>query len=83
MAMYTYLIINCGRNDQNTKHRLKAIVYQTLQAIGGSITGEHGDGLEIKPWLYLSRNAEEPALMKTLKKLRPKRILNPGKFLPD
>ncbi|QIP13064.1 FAD-binding oxidoreductase [Spirosoma aureum] len=79
-----HLFINCGTNDQETKHRVDAIVYQPLQQISGSITGEHGVGLEKKSWLYLSRTAEEIELMKTLKKaLDPQGILNPGKLLPD
>jgi len=79
-----HLFINCGTNDLETKHLVDGIVYKPLQQIGGSITGEHGVGLEKKPWLYLSRTAEEIYLMKTLKKaLDPKGILNPGKLLPD
>jgi FAD/FMN-containing dehydrogenase len=79
-----HLFINCGTNDQQTKHLVDAIVYQPLQQISGSITGEHGVGLEKKSWLYLSRTAEEIELMKTIKKaLDPQGILNPGKLLPD
>jgi FAD/FMN-containing dehydrogenase len=79
-----HLFINCGTNDHQTKHLVDAIVYQPLQQISGSITGEHGVGLEKKSWLYLSRTAEEIELMKTIKKaLDPQGILNPGKLLPD
>ena len=79
-----HLFIICGTNDQQTRHRVEEIVYTPLQAIRGSITGEHGIGLEKKPWLHLSRTAAEISLMKTLKKaLDPKGILNPGKLLPD
>ncbi|QHW01561.1 FAD-binding protein [Spirosoma endbachense] len=79
-----HLFINCGTNDEETKHLVDAIVYQPLQQISGSITGEHGVGLEKKSWLYLTRTTEEIELMKTLKKaLDPKGILNPGKLLPD
>src|SRR5215210_6007909 len=79
-----HLFISCGSDDHATKHNVEDIVYKPLKQIGGSITGEHGIGLEKKPWLYLSRTAEEIQLMKTLKKaLDPKGILNPGKLLPD
>lgn len=79
-----HLFISCGSDDLDTKLRVDEIVYKPLQQIGGSISGEHGVGLEKKPWLYLSRTAEEIALMKALKKaLDPKGILNPGKLLPD
>ena len=79
-----HLFVSCGNDDQETKDRVEDIIYRPLQQIGGSITGEHGIGLEKKPWLYLSRTAEEIQLMKMLKKnLDPKGILNPGKLLPQ
>ena len=52
-----------------------------MHAIGGSVSAEHGVGLEKKPYLHLSRTSEEVALMRTLKRaLDPKGILNPGKI---
>jgi len=75
-----HLYICCGGNDDYTKHRVEEIVYKPLQQVGGSITGEHGIGLEKKPWLHLSRSGGEIQLMKAIKKtLDPKGILNPGK----
>jgi FAD/FMN-containing dehydrogenase len=79
-----HLFVSCGNNDHTTRHSVEEMIYKPLQQIGGSITGEHGIGLEKKPWLHLSRTPEELQLMKTLKKaLDPKGILNPGKLLPD
>ncbi|MDB5239812.1 MAG: FAD-binding oxidoreductase [Spirosoma sp.] len=79
-----HLFVSCGLDNAATKHQVDEIIYQPLQRIGGSITGEHGIGLEKKPWLHLSRTSEEINLMKTLKRaLDPKGILNPGKLLPD
>jgi FAD/FMN-containing dehydrogenase len=79
-----HLFVSCGDNDLTTRHRVEEIVYKPLQKIGGSITGEHGIGLEKKTWLGLSRTPEEIQLMKTIKKaLDPKGILNPGKILTD
>jgi len=77
-----HLYISCGGTDNDTKQRVEEIVYKPLQQIGGSISGEHGIGLEKRQWLHLSRSAEEIHLMKTIKKiLDPKGILNPGKLL--
>jgi len=77
-----HLYVSCGDNDKETRHHVEEIVYKPLQQIGGSITGEHGIGLEKKAWLHLSRTPEEIALMRTIKKaLDPKGILNPGKLL--
>ncbi len=65
------------------KHRIEELVFTPLQAIGGSISAEHGIGLEKRGWLHLSRTAEELALMRLLKSaMDPKGILNPGKVLP-
>jgi FAD/FMN-containing dehydrogenase len=61
---------------------IESIVYQPLAAIGGSVSAEHGIGLEKKPYLTLSRSGPELALMRRLKQaLDPTGILNPGKIL--
>ena len=66
----------------DTKHRIEELVYTPLAALGGSVSAEHGIGIEKRDWLTISRSAEEIALMKTLKAaLDPKGILNPGKVL--
>ena len=45
------------------------------------MSAEHGVGLEKKPYLGISRSADEIALMRTVKKaLDPRGILNPGKI---
>ena len=59
---------------------VEAIVYTPLRTCGGSISAEHGIGLEKKAYLAWSRSAAEIELMKQLKRtLDPKTILNPGK----
>ena len=61
--------------------RVAAIVYQPLTSLAGSISAEHGIGLEKKAFLGWSRTAEEIDLMRRLKRaLDPKGILNPGKI---
>ncbi|NEW90662.1 FAD-binding oxidoreductase [Rhodopseudomonas sp. BR0M22] len=61
--------------------KVEALVYRPLAACNGSVSAEHGVGLEKKPYLYVSRSANEIALMRTLKlALDPKGILNPGKI---
>ena len=72
--------INCER-DQEHRERVERCVYEPLGEIGGSVSAEHGVGLEKKPYLQLSRSQTEIELMRTIKTaLDPKGILNPGKI---
>jgi len=75
-----HFAVAAGKDD-GAQDGVKQAVYQPLQPIGGSVSAEHGVGLDKKKYLGLSRNAEEIALMRTLKRaLDPKGILNPGKI---
>ena len=66
--------------SKDAQEGVKRAVYEPLESIGGSVSAEHGVGLDKKKYLKLSRNDAEIALMRTLKKaLDPKGILNPGK----
>jgi FAD/FMN-containing dehydrogenase len=57
-------------------------VYEPLRGIAGSISAEHGIGLERKPYLEISRTRAEIATMRALKAaLDPRGILNPGKVI--
>ena len=57
-------------------------VYQPLSQFCGSVSAEHGIGLEKKRWLPNSRTPAEIQLMRLLKKtLDPDNLLNPGKVL--
>ena len=57
-------------------------VYEPLRSITGSISAEHGIGLERKPYLEISRTRAEIATMRALKAaLDPRGILNPGKVI--
>src|SRR6187551_3230904 len=74
-----HVVIAAG-DDAATRARVEAIVYRPLAAIGGSVSAEHGIGLEKRAYLPLSRTAAEISTMRLLKQaLDPKGILNPGK----
>ena len=61
---------------------VEQLVYAPLAAFQGSVSAEHGIGLEKKPYLDVSRSANELALMRSLKQaLDPGNILNPGKVV--
>lgn len=58
------------------------IVYGCLEGLGGSISAEHGIGIEKKHWLGETRSPAEIQMMRSLKNLLdPKNILNPGKVI--
>jgi len=77
-----HLAISAGPVDGQARAAVEAIVYGPLGDVGGSVSAEHGIGLEKKPYLAWCRSDAEIALMRTLKKtLDPKGILNPGKVL--
>lgn len=59
-----------------------ACVYEPLQQYGGSVSAEHGIGIDKRNWLPHCRSDADLALMRTLKRsLDPKNILNPGRIL--
>lgn len=73
--------IAVGDHSDAARHSVESIVYGPLQEINGSISAEHGIGLEKKAYLSICRNEAEIALMQQLKRsLDPKGILNPGKI---
>ncbi|MFC3721969.1 FAD-binding oxidoreductase [Neoaquamicrobium sediminum] len=64
------------------KAKVEQLVYGKLKAIGGSVSAEHGIGLDKKSWLPISRSEAEIALMRAIKQaLDPMATLNPGKIL--
>lgn len=74
--------IHLGVGPARDKHAVERMVYESLSEVGGSISAEHGIGMEKKAFLSCSRSESEMALMKTLKTaLDPKHLLNPGKVL--
>lgn len=76
-----HVIVGVGDNSPETKQQVEEIVYQGLPSRGGSVSAEHGIGLQKKKYLSWSRSEDEIAVMRTIKKsLDPKGILNPGKI---
>ncbi len=77
-----HVVVHTGADGDRAA--VEQIVYAPLAPLQGSVSAEHGIGLEKKPYLHLSRSAAEIALMRTLKQaLDPLQLLNPGKVLHD
>jgi FAD/FMN-containing dehydrogenase len=67
---------------QATFDTVERAVYEPLRDFAGSISAEHGIGLERKDYLEISRSRAEIATMRALKAaLDPRGILNPGKVI--
>jgi FAD/FMN-containing dehydrogenase len=74
--------IAAGAPSEEARHGIERCVYEPLAGRGGSVSAEHGIGVEKLPWLPLSRTPTELALMWRLKQvLDPNGILNPGRVL--
>ena len=77
-----HLIVGKENNSKQLTKQISDIVYQPLAAVKGSISAEHGIGIDKKPYLQLTRSQDEIKLMKGLKQLfDPKNILNPGRIV--
>jgi FAD/FMN-containing dehydrogenase len=75
-----HLIIGIGDGKSDARHAVEGVIYGALEGRSGSVSAEHGIGLEKRIYLSLSRSETEIALMRQLKRaLDPRNILNPGK----
>lgn len=75
-----HIIVGVGSKD--AKREVEEIVYGALRPRGGSISAEHGIGLQKLHYLPWSRSEPELAVMRTLKAaFDPRNTLNPGKVL--
>ncbi|MBW6393415.1 FAD-binding oxidoreductase [Billgrantia antri] len=77
-----HVSVSVGDDEPATRRTVERIVYEPLAELGGSVSAEHGIGLEKRDYLTLSRTPEELALMRTLKRaLDPLNLLNRDKVL--
>ena len=76
-----HLIIGKKTDDPGLTRKINDIVYLPLKELGGSVSAEHGIGLDKRDYLHLCRSEEEINLMKYLKRsLDPLGILNEGRI---
>ena len=76
-----HFAIHVGDGSEQARRKVEACVYEPLASRGGSVSAEHGVGLEKKPYLHIARDQAEVQLMRTLKQaLDPLNLLNRGKI---
>lgn len=77
-----HIMVTVRDASRESRRRVEQLVYAPLAEIGGSISAEHGIGLEKRDYLHVSRSEAEIATMRLLKQaLDPRGLLNPGKVL--
>ncbi|MGB1444651.1 MAG: FAD-binding oxidoreductase [Flavobacteriaceae bacterium] len=77
-----HFIVGKKENSPAIVEAINAIIYANLAENNGSVSAEHGIGLDKKAYLSTSRSKAEIELMRLLKKtLDPKGILNPGRII--
>lgn len=70
-------------NEKRRMERLATELYQKVWTLGGTISGEHGDGMSRTPFVA-GQYGELVGVFRELKRLfDPAGILNPGKILPE
>jgi FAD/FMN-containing dehydrogenase len=76
-----HVVVSVGRDTPEARHSVEEIVYGALRNRRGSVSAEHGIGLEKREYLSWCRSDAEIETMRAIKRaLDPKGILNPGKI---
>ncbi|MGB5982890.1 MAG: FAD-binding oxidoreductase [Nonlabens sp.] len=76
-----HLMIGKGNTSSELKKEIDHVVYGGIKELNGSVSAEHGIGVDKKEYLSLSKTDEEIHLMRIIKKsLDPKNLLNRGKI---
>lgn len=73
-------VLGLEADDERVDERVLALV----ASLGGSISAEHGIGRAKARWLHLTRDADDIAAMRSIKRaLDPAGLLNPGVLFAD
>lgn len=74
-----HIAVSCGSTAD--KAEIEQRVYEPLRAFRGSVSAEHGIGMDKKKYLDFTRSHREIAVMRAVKAaIDPTNILNPGKI---
>ena len=79
--------VNFLWNDESEYPRVRLAIealFRKTISLGGTLSGEHGIGLEKAPFLGLEQSSQLIALQEKIKStFDPKGLLNPGKIFPN
>jgi len=70
-------------DDFNKIEALAAELYQEVRDSGGTISGEHGDGLSRTPYIRQQYGELYPVFREVKRIFDPHHLLNPGKIISD
>lgn len=77
-----HYIVGKANDSQALKDEINRVVYEPLQNLKGSVSAEHGIGLDKRAYLHISKSEAEIDMMRQLKTLfDPKGLLNPGRIV--
>lgn len=86
-SIYTTYLFRLGATPEETLarwKRLKTLASEALVAGGGTISHQHGVGVDHAPWLVAEKGAlGMAALGDVLKRFDPDGLMNPGKLLRE
>jgi D-lactate dehydrogenase len=82
--LHVNLLVHPEREDELERaHTALAELFKSVLALEGSLSGEHGVGLEKRDYIDQEIDAPTLELMRSIKRsFDPHNILNPGKSLP-
>ena len=79
-----HIIVGVGDGSSEAKQMVEETVYEGLSPRGGSVSAEHGIGLQKRKYLSYSRSPDEIQVMRMIKKvLDPRGTLNPGRIFTE
>ncbi len=77
-----HFIVGKTNSDTLATKQINEIVYSGIKKLNGSVSAEHGIGLDKKEYLALCQSPENIEMMKSIKKLfDPNNLLNPGRII--
>jgi glycolate oxidase len=80
--LHTKMLLDpCSEDSWKRGERAVGQIYDTVIALGGTVTGEHGVGISKAPYMMRERPDAWRTMLAIKNALDPQNILNPGKLM--